>query len=204
MKKRPKLYDTITHETTKVYGSFTPVNEKHWIGGLFAKRDIIAKEIIGRYQGKEYNVADGKKMMNVSDYMMSARIPRNMKRRKYIDGDPNKYPQNIVGLANFVADQFANAAFEDLAPKKKLTDPQSERTEVWLVAKENIAAGTEIRVDYNRDGNDSFYQMMKGRGVSDQALTSPAYKMVRWSYPTHKKQSLRKRQSKSKTSRKGS
>jgi hypothetical protein len=63
-----------------------------------------------------------------------------------IDGRP-KF-NNLAGFANYAAHRVANAVFED---QGKVTRPRSAtcRTDVVLKAWARIAAGQEIRVDYD-------------------------------------------------------
>eukprot|EP00966_Prymnesium_polylepis_P185832 4307752-Prymnesium_polylepis.1 len=98
---------------------------------------------------------------------MTAVSVQDKRRRVVIDGHPKV--GNLAGFANYTANRVANADFED---RGKATAPRgpSCRTNVVLKAKGRIAAGREIRMDYDMGvvGWPFRGEQMLKRGVQDR------------------------------------
>jgi hypothetical protein len=179
MSERPERYNQVTLEGENVYGSYTLIGDE-WIGALFAKRDIMKSEHIAEYVGKIYSIKDAEKVLT-NDYMFSAHIPSDKRRRVIIDGNPDLY-QNIAGLANYAEGKNANAIFHDRVDE--IEDRSSNEPYVTLTASEFILKGVEIRVDYDRGSRATpFRDQMIRQGISPRELRSAAYKQRVWVYP---------------------
>lgn len=176
---RPFERDVVRAENESVYASDTFVGGV-WLGALFSKRDIGKGEVIAEYEGKVYDKDEADSVPN-QEYMMAVRDPSDRRRRVFVDGNPSLHPFNIAGWANFAEGKSANAVFEDMAS----LSPPEKRSHVFLVAREPIPTGTEVRVDY--DGGSSahpFRDQMVRQGIPLSTLRSPEYKALRWLYPS--------------------
>ena len=178
---RPTKYDIAIVETEIAYASYTPLKEDNgeWMGALFATKDIRPGVSIGQYTGRRYRKKEAERVSN-QHYMFNARVSGNNKRTVVIDGNPLLYPFNLVGYANYAKGRSANAKFVDDA-----SNAPAGETGVYLISKEHIPKGVEIRVDYDGDvGMDKpFFKQMIQSGTSAHDLKSTIYKTVRWSYP---------------------
>ena len=178
VRSRPEQLDVVLGENAEAYASYTDVGGA-WLGGLFAKRDLVPGETIAKYEGAilTNEEADASK----SEYLMTAVDVRDNKRRVVIDGHPKH--GNLAGYANYAAHKVANAVFEDQGKIVRSRDAGGS-TDVVLQAWAHIAAGQEIRVDYDMGVTGRpFRQQMIRRGVAASELDGPGYGAVRWAYP---------------------
>lgn len=176
---RPKQYNVVLNENENVYASYTYLGGK-WMGGLFAKKNLISGELIARYTGIEYyppSLADG---VEDQSYMFTARMSQDRRKRVVIDGNPAVAPNNLAGYANFAEGGSANALFVDLAHLA----PDGVNTFVAIQVVEPIASGTEIRIDYDMGSSTHpFRNQMIASGIPREALRGREYIHKKWLYP---------------------
>jgi hypothetical protein len=163
--------------------------------GLVARRPLRTGELVAAYSGEELpNDTD-----RTSEYLMSARDVRDLRRRVVIDGNPHGASHavrntNIAAFANFAPTGVANAGFVDRAPAVR--HPLSSRpnsphawaqgtphTCIQLVALRPIPKGVEIRADYNRGECPHFRQQILDQGIDAATLDSDAFLHLVWKSP---------------------
>tara|TARA_Y100001936_G_C16078279_1_gene675690 strand:- start:2139 stop:2663 length:525 start_codon:yes stop_codon:yes gene_type:complete len=167
---RPNEFDLCLIENDIVYASNTVLNNQ-WVGGLFAKVDINEREVLCDYTGIILSPTEAK--LSSSEYLFSVRDPKDMRRRKVVDGDPQK-SSNIAAYANYSEHMYANAIFIDQTTK-------NATCKIVLVSKEFIPAGCEIRVDYDMGSSTHpFRDSMILKGIFDR---NTSYKETIWNYP---------------------
>ena len=148
-------------------------------GGLFTKCALAPGGVISKYDGPLLTEAEAD--VSLSEYLMTAIDVQDRRRRVVIDGHP-KF-NNLAGFANYAAHRVANAVFED---RGKATRQRSAacRTDVVLKAWAHIAAGQEIRVDYDMGvAGRPFRAQMLERGVAAGELDGAGYAAARWADP---------------------
>lgn len=144
------------------------------IGALFCKQVLQPGQRVARYTGRAIHDASWNSLSTSKEYLLKATSPRT-KKHVTLDGNPVLY-DNLGGYANHVVHKHANAMFSDDADEA----PDGEEHWVWIVAKEFIESGQEIRVDYDRGArNTPFQTQMLKQGVPKEALTSANYKKRR-------------------------
>ena len=178
VRSRPAQHDVVLNENEVAYASRTDVGGV-WLGGLFAKHDLAPGEIIAKYEGAMLTSEEAD--ASTSEYLMTAVDVCDRRRRIVIDGHPQF--GNLAGYANYAANKVANAVFEDQGWVKRPRGAEC-RTDVVLKAKVQVAAGQEIRVDYDMGVvSRPFRQQMIRRGVAESELDGPGYLARRWAYP---------------------
>jgi hypothetical protein len=171
MKKRPAHLDLCLLENEAVYASYTFLGT-NWVGGLFSKVDINKGSVLCEYIGKV--LTKDEENTSTSEYLMTVRDPRDLRRRIVIDGDPRKY-SNICGYANYSENRYANSFFVDSTCK-------DGKCNILLIASEYIPAGKEIRVDYDMGSSTHpFRDMMIKKGIYNDCKQE--YKNVKWEFP---------------------
>ena len=178
VRSRPEKLDVVLDENEKAYASHTEVGGM-WLGGLFAKRDLVPGEIIAKYEGVVLTSEEAD--ASTSEYLMTAVDVRDRRKRVVFDGHPQF--NNLAGFANYAAQRVANAVFEDqgrIARQRCASD----RTDVVLKAWVRVPSGQEIRVDYDMGASGRpFRRQMLARGVEAGELDGPGYRERRWAYP---------------------
>ena len=178
MLKRPEAYNTVLDENNRAYASYVNIGGS-WMGGLFAKHDLQAKDEIARYVGKEYYPSSTADSVTDQSYMFTARMVQDGRKRVVIDGNPKLY-KNLAGFANYVEGNAANAHFVDKA--NEADDTLS--TNIILQAATFIPSGTEIRVDYDMGSSTHpFRDQMLEKGIPLSALRDPSYAEKKWLHP---------------------
>ena len=168
---RPTAQNSCLIENDAVYASYTLLNDT-WAGGLFSKIDIQKGELLCEYVGKILTAKEATE--STSEYLFSVRDPDDLRRKKVIDGDPNK-SENIAAYANYSDNVNANAMFLDQTKRKGVC-------KIVLISKEFIPAGIEIRVDYDMGSSvNPFRDFMIQSGIYDSSVN---YKETVWARPT--------------------
>ena len=158
---------------SRVYGAATDGD----MNGLFALEDCRPGDILVEYTGKL--LTEEEDAESSSDYRLMARRVRDRSSPKtydtVIDGQGE-----LGGLANYACAATANAKVLDLleAVTRSGRRPMAS-TAVVLVAVCDIAAGQEVRFDYDGAGS-SFREGLIARGVPREGLDSGAYLEHRW------------------------
>lgn len=168
---RPAARDVCLIENDIVYASYTLLNNA-WAGGLFSKNDIEKGELLCEYNGRILDVKEATE--STSEYLFSVRDPNDLRRKKVIDGDPNK-SINLAAYANYSDYVNANAMFLDQTKRKNVC-------KIVLISKEFIPKGTEIRVDYDMGSSvNPFKDSMIQKGIYDSSVN---YKETLWTHPS--------------------
>lgn len=177
MRRRPERYDVMLHHNAHAYASFTRIGNE-WMAGLFAAKNLQRGDLIAQYTGRIMTRDESQHVEN-QQYMFSARLVSDLRKRVVVDGNVNLY-DNLAGYANYAQGSHANALFVDEA--RNASDDQV--TSVVLRAGEAIPQGVEIRVDYDNDSSvNPFRDQLLAQGVPPEALRSSEYKRVRWVRP---------------------
>ena len=177
---------TVQLESETAYASQVPIDtcngNSTWIGALIARKDIKRGDVISRYTGPTMTVTEYNQKRPTSEYLFTATNIQRKNMRWVIDGDPTR-SANLAGYANYAPHKHANANFEDRGQHMP-RDAQLAHN-VVLVAKDNIPAGQEIRVDYDMGaaGHPFRDNMIRQKGITAQQLNSTAYKQTKWEYP---------------------
>ena len=175
---RPAQWDVVLGQNDEAYASYTDVGGQ-WLGGLFARRDLAPNDVIAKYEGALLSSDEAR--VSGSEYLMTAIDVQDWRRRVVIDGHP-KFG-GLSGFANYAAHRVANAVFEDQG-KAARHRGDTYRTNVVLKAWVHIAAGQEIRVDYDMGvSGKPFREQMLKRGVAASELDGPGYAAARWADP---------------------
>lgn len=174
MRARPPQYDVILEQNGAVYASYTEINGT-WMRGLFAQKDLEAGELLCHYQGLKLTSDEAER--SLSQYLMVARDPGDLRRRIVLDGNPDLVC-NICGYSNYASNDVANTAFTD----------ETERggeVRIALRASRNVTAGTELRVDYDMGCRKKrpFRSMLLASGELS-GCESGEYLTVQWEVPT--------------------
>ena len=175
---RPAQWDVVLGQNDEAYASYTDVGGQ-WLGGLFARRDLAPNDVIAKYEGALLSSDEAR--VSGSEYLMTAIDVQDWRRRVVIDGHP-KFG-GLSGFANYAAHRVANAVFEDQG-KAARHRGETCRSNVVLKAWVHIAAGQEIRVDYDMGvSGKPFREQMLKRGVAASELDGPGYAAARWADP---------------------
>ena len=150
------------------------------LGALISREPLRKGDRIARYTGRAIYDTSWNSMTTSHEYLLKATQPSDMRRNVTIDGNPALY-NNLGGYANFVIHKYANAEFSDDADEA----PDGAEHWVWIVAKESIPRGREIRVDYDQGSKGHpFQEQMLKEGAPRDALNKPAYKKFRMDVPS--------------------
>ena len=141
MEKRPPGFQGVLYKSPIVYVAYTRVNNEGWTRGLFAAREILKGELIGVYDGVILSSREANS--STSEYLMTMRDPKDLRKRLTIDGDPSKTRENIVAFANYAKQEYANANFIDETKKG------DSKPTVAMRACRRIEQNCELRVDYD-------------------------------------------------------
>ena len=175
------VHDEIFKHNSRVYAARTDGG----MGGLFALVDAKRGDILVEYTGKLITLKAAK--ASSSEYLIDARkvVKRGSTRTNntVIDG-----AGELGGFANYACSTCANVVARDMV-EDMLRGGRRPRgdTAVVLIARCDIAAGQELRFDYDtaRGGAEgSFRAVLVARGVAEATLDSDAYLQRRWSCTT--------------------
>ena len=151
------------------------------MNGLFTRRAVSRGDILCAYDGKRLSQATARDSQSeyVMRMMMRVAKGRNDRIQTAWDGDGF-----LGGYANYAGLDVSNAMVLDVLPTilddlGLVNMPTS--TALVVVARYDAGPGTELRYDYDHEGERSFRSAMIGRGVPAAALDSAAYTERQWS-----------------------
>ena len=179
--KRTGENNRLIVRNSKVYASTMNAGATN---GLFAYRNIKKGEILVQYTGPILSQKEADK--SASDYLFTvfyrSRAGADTVYEKVIDGRGE-----LAGFANHAPDSLANASAVDLLPS--IIDNNvsyAGRHALVFVAKRDIAAGSEIRFDYNANepGEGTMTKMMmKKHGLTLAQINDKTWLTTRWVTP---------------------
>ena len=175
--KRTGIDNRTIVRNSKVYAA--PVNK--FFNGLFAFRDLEVGEILVQYSGDILTQAQANKSSSeyLFDVFYRSRPNADTVIQKTIDGKGE-----LMGFANNAPKNIANAEAVDILPT--IIDnntPYNGRHALVLVAKQQIAKGTEIRFNYNESDDGEMVRIMKKKGVTQSQINDRSFLTLRYVTP---------------------
>ena len=176
VRKRPREHDVLLATGEWVYASFTE-SSGQWFGALFAKQNIPSGTVIARYGGRIVSAGSG-------EYLLQASHTRPPHTSVTIDGTPTARAPRLASRANHATGSAANASLDD-DPRFEISLPsRGASTNVVLMARQHIPAGTEVRADYDGGSLEGAYRRrLLEQGLSPEELDSDRYRRIRWAPP---------------------
>ena len=145
---------------------------------LFTRKSVSRGTILAEYTGRI--ISPHAARTQSSQYLMNATSKGRGRRRVVIDGSPPV--GGAASYANYTCWERANAMFVDASRRAPRRHPNV--TCILLIAKCDIPAGVEVRVDYDTGSRrHRFRKQMIDSGIRPDALDSSVYCDTVWKTP---------------------